>query len=179
MRSVVISYSFTGNNEMLASSIAKELKIDHIKIKEPKQRTNGAIAKDMLFNKIPKVEPLPESLKDYDLILFFGPVWMGHVASPLRAYLKYIKKNPIKYAFISISGGADGPNPKLNSELMKRVEYKPIVLIDNLIADLLPSNPKPTRKDTSNYHLNNKDIEKLTNSIMKTIEDKISILEEK
>ncbi len=171
MKMVVISYSFTGNNEALAERIAKEFKVEHIKIKEPKPRTNGAIAKDMLFNRTPQVQPTPERLENYDLILFLGPVWMGHVASPLRAYLKYLKTNPHRYAFISISGGADGPNLKLADELKKRVGKEPIALIDLHIADLLPSDPKPTRKDTSAYRLNDEDIRSLTNKIVKTLQE--------
>lgn len=173
MKTVVISYSFTGNNGALAESISKEFNVDHIKIKENNSRSNGTIGKDMLFKKTPLVEPTPEKLGNYDLILFQGPVWMGHVASPLRAYLKYLKTNPRDYAFISISGGADGPNPKLEGELIKTVGKEPVALIDMHIADLLPSNPKPTRKDTSSYLLNEKDIDRLTNTITKKIREQI------
>ena len=98
---------------------------------------------------------------------------MGQVATPLRAYLKFLKTNPIKYAFISISGGADGTNPKLAVEFKKTVEKEPIVLIDMHIADLLPSVPKPERKDTSDYRINNEDIKKLTSAIMKILRETI------
>lgn len=171
MKTVVISYSLTGNNEALANSIAKEFGVEHIKITESKPRAMGTIAKDMLFNITPKVKPIPETLDNYEQILFLGPVWMGHVAAPLRVYLKYLKKNPCKYAFISISGGADGPNPKLAGELKKRVGEEPIALIDLHIADLLPHDPKPTRKDTSKYRLNDIDVKSLTNTIMNILRE--------
>jgi hypothetical protein len=48
----------------------------------------------------------------FDLILFFGPIWMGQIATPLRAYLKHLKTNKGRYVFVSISGGAD--SAKLN-----------------------------------------------------------------
>jgi hypothetical protein len=70
-----------------------------------------------------------------------------------------IKTNRHRYAFISISGGADGPNPKLAGELEKRAGTEPGALIDLHIADLLPSDPKPTRKITSAYRINSEDIE--------------------
>jgi hypothetical protein len=94
---------------------------------------------------------------------------MGQVATPLRAYLKQIKTNQ-RYAYVSISGGADGPNPKLADELIKRTGQKPVALINLYIADLLPSDPKPTRKDTSAYQLNNNDVRKLTNETAKTLQ---------
>lgn len=173
MKIVVISYSLSGNNEALANSIAEEFAVEHIKITEPKPRTMGSIILDQIFNRTPQVQPIPDRLEKYDLILFFGPVWMGHVATPLRAYLKHLKTNLRRYAFISISGGADGANPKLAGELKRRVGTEPTALIDLHIADLLPSNPKPVRKDTSAYRINNGDIKKLTDTIVKTMRETI------
>jgi hypothetical protein len=173
MKIIVISYSLTGNNEALAKSIAEEFSAEHIKISELKHRTMGSIILDLIFNKTPQVQPIPDRLENYDMILFVAPVWIGQVATPLRAYLKHLKTNPCRYAFISISGGADGANPKLAGELKKRVGREPVALIDLHIADLLPSDPKPTRKDTSAYRINNGDIKKLTNTIVKTVRETI------
>lgn len=169
MKSVIISYSLTGNNEDLANSVAEELGIEHIKIKEPKRRTMGSIVLDIMTNRSPRVLPEPDTLNKVDLILFFGPIWMGHVATPFRTYFKHLKKNPCNYAYISISGGADGDNPKIEDELKKRVGKEPVALIDQHIVDLLPSDPKPVRKDTSSYRINNEDIKKLTNKIVKIL----------
>lgn len=169
----VVSYSFTGNNEALADSVAKELAVEHIKITDPKPRTMGTIVLDIMFNRIPQVQPTPH-LENYDLLLFFGPIWMGKVATPLRAYLKNLKTNHCRYAFISISGGADGANPKLADELKKRGGKDPVALMDLHIADLLPSDPKPERKDTSAYRINDQDIKKLTHTIVKTVRETIS-----
>jgi hypothetical protein len=174
MKIIVISYSLTGNNEALAKSIAEEFSAEHIKISELKHRTMGSIILDLIFNKTPQVQPIPDRLENYDMILFVAPVWIGQVATPLRTYLKHLKTNPCRYAFISISGGADGANPKLAGELKKRVGKEPIALIDLHIADLLPSDPKPTRKDTSAYRLNKVDIKKLTDTIVKTVRETIS-----
>ena len=98
---------------------------------------------------------------------------MGQVATPLRTYLKHLKTNSCSYAFISISGGADGANPKIADEMMKRTGNKPVALIDLHIAKLQPSAPKPVRKDTSAYRIDNKDINKLTDSVAKTLKETI------
>ena len=171
MKITVISYSLTGNNEALATSIASEFSAEHIRITESKPRTTGTIALDMLFNRTPKVNPTMINVEDNDLVIFVGPVWMGQVASPLRACFKHLKTSLGQYAFISISGGADGVNPKLGRELNKRVGKKPVAIIDLHIADLLPSDPKPTRKDTSFYRLNDEDVKSLTNTIVKTLRE--------
>lgn len=162
MKIKVISYSFTGNNESLACSIAQEFSAEHIKVSEPKPRTIGTIILDMLFKRIPRIQPSPAEMDGYDLILLLGPVWMGQVAAPLRSYLKHFKNHPANYAFISISGGADAGNGKLEGDLEKRAGIKPAAIIDLHIADLLPVSNKPERKDTASYKIDKNDITKLT-----------------
>jgi hypothetical protein len=173
MKILTVSYSFTGNNEALAKSVAKELTAEHLIVTEPKTRTMGGIVLDMLFNRTPKVQSLPNKLGDYDLILFFAPIWMGQVASPIRAYLKELRVNSGRYAFASISGGADGGNPKLMGELNKRTGREPIALIDLPITSLLPPDQHAARKDTSAYRIDEKDIKKLTDTILQALKDKI------
>jgi len=174
MKIAVISYSLTGNNDALASSVAKELAAEHIKITELKPRTTGSIIIDIIFNRTPRVQPIPDRLEKYDPILFVGPVWMGQAASPFRTYFKYLKSHPHKYSFASISGGAINTNPKLAGDLDKRVGSAPAALVDLHIADLLPPDPKPTMKDTSAYRINNGDIKKLTDKIVKNVREAIS-----
>ncbi|MNO48440.1 hypothetical protein D3C76_387750 [compost metagenome] len=173
MNIAVISYSYTGNNEALAGSVAKALSAEHIQISEARSRTMGSIALDMILSRTPLVHPAPETIGNYDFILFFGPVWMGHVAAPLRVYLKYLKSHPQRYGFLSISGGADGTNPKLTGDLRKRAGADPAVLIDLHIADLLPNSPKTARKDTSAYRLTDGDINQLTHTMMKKLREVI------
>ncbi|MNB86155.1 hypothetical protein D3C75_330920 [compost metagenome] len=170
MSVAIISYSFTGNNEALAVNVAKALSTTHIRIKEPKPRTTGAIIIDMMLNRAPQVKPAPDQLGTYDMLLFVGPVWMGHVAAPLRAYLKHLKSHPHRYGFLSISGGADGANPKLLQELRKRTGADPAVLLDLHIADLLPNKHQPAdRQATSAYRLNSGDLERLTQTVVEAL----------
>ncbi|MBN1498812.1 MAG: hypothetical protein JW982_01535 [Spirochaetes bacterium] len=166
MKTVVVSYSLTGNNNALAASIASELSAEHVKITELKPRTMGTIALNVLFNRTPKVN-LPEAgINDYDFVILAGPVWMGQAASPLRSHLKKLNAFSGKYAFVSISGGADGPNPKLEQELIKRTGKNPAAVIDLHIAGILPAEPKPQRKDTSKYILKEEDVKKLTDTAL-------------
>ncbi|MDZ4709824.1 MAG: hypothetical protein SH818_15600 [Saprospiraceae bacterium] len=169
MKINVISYSFTGNNDRLASSLASALGAEHLKIIEPKPRKMTTIFIDLLFNRTPPVQSPPDKTEGSDLILFFAPVWFGQVATPLRSYFNYYKTIPTPYVFISISGGADGGNPKLANELKKRMGRDPKALIDLHIADLLPRSPKPERKDTAAYQLTERDLSNLTDAIMKTL----------
>jgi hypothetical protein len=166
VKTVVISYSFTGNNKALAERLAAAIGAEHVRITEPKSRTTGTIAWDVLFNRTPKIDLPVESPEAVDWALFCGPVWMGQVATPFRACFKQLGPRISQYAFVSISGGADGPNPKLEGELEKRLGKKPACLIDLHIADLLPAEPKPTRNDTMAYRITDNDVSHLTDAVV-------------
>lgn len=170
MKTIIISYSYTGNNEALAKSVAKEFAVEHITITEPKKRSMLAIILDTIINRTPQIIPSPDIMKNYDLIIFVGPVWLGKIATPLRAYLNYLKTNPHRYAFVSISGGAGGSNPDLANELLKRTGKDPIALINLYIADLLPPDPKPTQQATMDYRITDIDIRYLTNKIVMSLQ---------
>ena len=172
MKTIVVSYSLTGNNNAFAGNVAKELGLVHVKITESKKRTTGSIIFDLILNRTPRVQSLPFNLDSSNLILFFAPVWMSQAATPLRACMKDLNANQ-RYAFISISGGADGPNMKLADDLKKRTGRDPVALLDLHIADLLPHDPKPTRKDTSAYKIKDGDIKKLTDYVVKALHEAV------
>jgi len=176
MKTTVISYSMTGNNDALAASLATALSANHVKITEPKRRTMVTIGLDMMFNRTPKIEMPAVEIGSDDLVLFVGPVWMGQIAAPLRACVKQLCPRIGRYAFISISGGADGPNPKLGDELKKRMLKEPVAVIDQHIADLLPQEPKPTRDDTSAYRITEQDAKKLTDTAIAALRKAIGDL---
>ena len=172
MNLVVVSYSLTGNNRALAQSVANKLQAKHIDIteKRTKKRTMGTCAKDLLFNLTPNTEPSADIIHRDDSVLLVGPVWMGSVATPLRAYMKRIKQLGCSYAFLTISGGADGHNLKLHSELTRRVKHAPLAVLDLTIADLHFQGANPTRDDTSRYQITKEDIEALTDQALPALE---------
>jgi hypothetical protein len=170
VNTTVVSYSMTGNNRALAQSVAKKLSAKHIDLTENKKRSMGTIVKDMLLGLAPRVEPAAETLTDGSAVILVGPIWMGQIATPLRSYMKRLKNLGCPYAFLTISGGADGPNVKLAGELKRRIKRDPAVVIDLLIAGLLPKEPKPRREDTSAYKLTEEDVAALTEKALSKLE---------
>jgi flavodoxin len=173
MKTVVMSYSLTGNNEALAKRIAEELKVEHIRITEPKKRTYGTIAADIISGRTPQTEPKPQVMSAYDLIIFVAPIWMGQPAFPMRSYLKQLKKYPQKYAYVSISGGAINNNQGLPKTLKSRTGVEAVTVIDLHIVDLLPPEPKPTPQVTSEYRLTAQDIENLTKRAVTMLKERL------
>lgn len=173
MNTIVVSYSLTGNNNALADSIAKALGVEHVSIWEQKSRNTGTIAADLLLGRTPRVTPDAGALDGRDMVIFVGPVWMKCVATPFRTFFKRLKESPRPYAYVSVSGGALGPNPNLAKELTKRLGRAPAVLIDMHIADLLPIE-KPSMKDTGDYRLTPEDNMKLTGRAVQELRDAIA-----
>jgi hypothetical protein len=161
MTTLVVSYSFTGNHEGLASRVAEMLGADHVRITESRRRAMMRIILDRLFDRVPDIHLPAMDVGAYDLVLFAGPVWMGLVASPFRACFDELGPALGSYAFLSISGGADGPNPEVAGDLTQRLGKAPVCLIDLYVADLLPPDPKPTRQDTMAYRINADEVERL------------------
>lgn len=162
MSIAVVSYSMTGNNEALASGLAKAISAEHIRITEPKKRNYGTITLDIVLNRTPSTLPAPQTLDKYDGIIFVAPVWMGQPAFPLRSYLNHLKKKPHKYGFASISGGSLNPNPHLGDNIIKRTGIAPSVLAVMYIADLLPKGIKIGPKAVEAYRLTDSDKDMLT-----------------
>ena len=169
MNIAVVSYSFTNNNERFAASLAAGLSAKHIRIQPSKPVTYGTLTMDLILGRTPTVAPSPESLSCFDLLILVAPIWMGQVAFPLRAYLAALKRRAQPYCFLSISGGADGVNPKVPDELKKRTGQAPVFVLDQHIRELLPAEPAPTRDDTSKYQLTDEDLAQITRKALEQL----------
>ena len=171
MKTIIISYSMTGNNKNLALRLSEEIDAKCFALTELKSRNMWTITWDVLFNRTPRIHSIQKNLEEYDLVIFTGPVWMGHVATPFRSIFKEYKNRIRKYMYISISGGADGDNLNLEKELIQRMGKAPELIIDLHIAQLLPGESKPERKDTMNYHITPEDVEVLIEKIKSRLKE--------
>lgn len=127
MKLVAVSYSLTGNNQLVAQKVAAGLGIEHIQVKEGKRRRASNTLLDIIFNRIPVVSPGPEVLAGCDFILFFAPVWMGQIATPLRSYLKYIGEHKQQYGLIAVCGGV---NRNLKARVTGYTGIEPAVFME-------------------------------------------------
>ena len=140
MNPVIISFSETMNNERVASQTAKDLNIDWIKLQETKKRKMMTDIFDVIFNRKPKLALDVRLLEPYDLIIFMGPVWIGHPATPFRRIFQYLKTHHKDYGLITVCGGNCDlvSNPKLKECLTKRTGYDPKFVKELKIFDLMP-----------------------------------------
>ena len=165
----IVSYSKTGRNQKVAQLLAEKMNVKQINISTEKEKTILSIILDFIFNRTPKVIPSVESLNEFDHIIFLCPIWMGEIATPLRQYLKSIRKSKKHFSFITLSGGADGRNENIEENLIKFTKQKPEFLLDYYVRDLLPQEPQPTKEQTQSYPMNEKEYQEIVNLIYKEI----------
>lgn len=165
----IISYSHSGNNNKLASALAQKLSANHLKITPQKQMNYFKIAIHMLCGIKPAINENVEHVPTDHLILFVSPIWMGQIASPLRRCFKQFKGKVNRYAFVSISGGALGPNPKIEAELTKRMGQVPLHVIDRQAVDFLQLDHKPTPKETDAYRFSDEDCATIVDEVVQLI----------
>jgi len=159
MKIAILSYSFTGNNKRFAEYLSRLIPADIIPVTPLHPVTYGSITLDLMLSRKPKTDFSAKALTPYDLVLIIAPIWMGQIAFPMRGCLDAFKASRTPYAFLSVSGGADGENPRVTAELTRRTGKAPAFVLDQHIRSLLPPIPAPTRDDTSKYALTEVDCE--------------------
>ena len=165
MKTLIVYYSFTNNNDLLARDIQEKLACDMVKIEEEKKRSGFTIFMDILFKRKPKIKQLHVFINDYDNFIFIAPIWAGRIASPLRSFLLMERANIDHYSFITVCGGMPGQKEKITSELTKLVQKAPQNVTELWINDLLPKDKKDTVKYTTAYRLKKTDLHAFNHEI--------------
>jgi hypothetical protein len=154
MKTLIVYYSLTENNEKLARMIGNELKCEILKIEEFKKRTWLTIFLDIIFNRLPSVKTAPYSLANYSHIIFIAPIWAAKIASPLRTFIRNEKLNVTSYSFITLCGGAKGQLEKIMVQLTGMLGKAPYAVAELSIQDVVPKGKNP-----GNYRVSDRDLQ--------------------
>ncbi len=159
MKTLIASFSLTGNNTVAARNLAATLGADHEDITAEREMGNFALALDALLNRRPAIAAPSHDPSQYDLVIVVGPVWMGKIASPIRSYLKRGRGSFNRVAFLSVCGGALGRNSSVPQQLERLLGTSPAAVTQLYINDLLPAEEQGDAKATSAYRVTEADLE--------------------
>lgn len=159
MKTLVVNYSLTENNKLLAEYICARLKADCDEIAVLGKMTGAAIFRDTFFNGKPALAPTKYNPAGYEMVVLIAPVWIGKIASPLRSYIKKYHSVLRDFAFMTISGGALGKNTKVQEELHKLAGKQPVETKQLYINDILPADEQNDQNKTSAYRLTQSDLD--------------------
>ncbi len=90
---LVIYYSFEGNTQLMAESMAQATHADILPITPEKEMTSKGFSKyiwggsQVVMKQKPAILPLQVDLKEYDLLLLGTPVWAWTYAPPIATLL--------------------------------------------------------------------------------------------
>jgi flavodoxin len=139
MKTLIVYYSLSSNNALLAKEIALRLNCDILRIEEVNRRTKFTILFDKVFNRTPKLKPHGIDLGMYRDFIFISPIWAGGLASPLKAFLMQERQHINQYSFISVCGGREGQREKIRAELISLIHQEPEKVTELWITDLIPA----------------------------------------
>lgn len=147
MKTLIVYYSFTGNNEALMLKLQERLNCDAIRIQTVRKRNGSSILWDIIFKRSPKLQAYNIPFSDYEHLVLVAPVWAGKIATPMQTFLKTEKKNILSYSFITLCGGAAGQKKKIDEYLKSTLLSKPRAVEELWVNDLL----RPEQKDTIKF----------------------------
>ncbi len=146
MKTLIVYYSRTGNNEKQAKLIAEKLDADSDKIIDLKNR-RGVLRSiiagfDAFLKRLTKIK-YDKNPEKYDLVIIGGPIWSGTMAPAIRTYLKENKsilKNK-NLAFFSIAGS------RKEQKLFRDMGYLTTQPVSKLILSEKQFNSNQYKKD--------------------------------
>jgi flavodoxin len=130
MKTLIVYYSFTGNNESLAKELRDRLGADLFRIETRRKTTLFSIVLDLLLNRTPEIKDFYHARNLYDKYIFISPVWAGRVASPMRAFLRKERLQIRGYSFITLCGGGEDQKARIYSDLVNIVGQIPEQVVE-------------------------------------------------
>ena len=125
MKTLVVYYSFTGNTEIAAKEIAKELKADLRKVEDLKPYSKvsayvkGSYAAKKGVNG--EIKPVSFSLAGYDKIFVGSPVWAWNPVPAMNTFISNADfKGKEVVTFVTMGGNAGKTLEIMNSKITAR-----------------------------------------------------------
>jgi len=114
MKTAVIYYSYDGNCKFAARQIGKFLNADVIEIQTVDKKKRRGFFKyffggtQVIFGKMPAIDPVDFNKEAYDLIIIGSPVWAASPAPALKVFLSKTDFSGKKIALFMCHGGGIG-----------------------------------------------------------------------
>lgn len=162
----IVYFSQTGNNQLLAESLAHRLRCGAFRIVEKHRRTALSTILDLAFGLSPALEPFPKPLEAYGHVILVGPVWASRLASPLRTFLAQHRQQLTDYSFITLCGyEREDQRRRLTDELTQRVGHPPRALCELRVADLLPRRDRASVGVVTPYRVSEEELAQFEEAI--------------
>ena len=145
IKTLVVYYSFEGNTQLVAETIAKILGADLLKLQPEKEiGTKGFMkyfwgGRQAVMKHKPKLLPIDKNPNDYDLLIIGTPVWAFTFTPPLRTLFE---EHPVQGKKIALFITHEGVPGKIFMHLQKLLSNNKICAELEILS--------PLKKDQEN-----------------------------
>ena len=170
MNTLIVYYSFSGNNRLLAQYLQDKLNCETYEVVERGHRSVFKIVLDLFFRNNPSVEKTNFSFEKYEHVIFIAPIWASRIGTPLRSMIKQHKSEINEYSFISFCGYHKvGQSTKIARELRSLVGKKADHIFELRVSDLFPKPKNLGAIALSRYKAKRKDLDLLKDELNKIV----------
>ncbi len=135
---LIVFYSLTGNNRLLAQHLSQILSADLEEVTETSARGKVSILLDLLFGRRSRIEALTLDPAAFAHVVFVAPVWDRHIATPMRAAMRLCAPGLTRYSLMSLCGQSrPGQADTLRREAEAETGAPPLQVVELWIAELL------------------------------------------
>jgi menaquinone-dependent protoporphyrinogen IX oxidase len=128
MKTLVVYYSLSGRTRALARALAQHLAADSEEIRCARYRPGFWVyvkgSYDSAAGRLPAIDKPERDPSHYDLVVVGGPIWAGHAAPPVRAYLRQQAGRISNVAFVLAHRGS--PPDKALQEMQACARVAPL-----------------------------------------------------
>jgi flavodoxin len=136
MKTLVLYYSFDGNTERMAKSVAEALDADLERLAPEKEiGTHGFMkyfwgGRQAMMRERPVLKPIQHRIEDYELIILGSPTWAFTFSPPMRSFLASQSLVGKKVGLLLCHGGgpknamADFRNAVAGATIVGSIDFK-------------------------------------------------------
>ncbi len=170
MSLLILLYSRTGNNRVLADLIAEKTHADIAEIHPVGWYPMLRVIWQMATGRRPRVRALQHDPGAYDRVLLMAPIWDMHVAFPMTEALRTNKAGIGSYDFVTFCGYIrDGQPDAARQELTQAVGHPPLHQMELHVGDLVPEDQREDPRKVSAKRVTRSDLDHFAAQIAQII----------
>jgi flavodoxin len=142
MKTLVVYYSHSGNNQLLAEELRERLGADLFRIETVRKTKAFSIFLDILLDRAPQIKDFFNGAYLYDHYVLVAPIWAGRIAAPMKSFILSERGRLDSYSFITLCGGATGKRAKVFNCLSRLTKQEPDQVMELGLKDFVAETKK-------------------------------------
>ena len=154
MRLLVLCFSSSGNNRLLARVLADRLEAELAEIRDARFFRLLHMPRDLKLDRHPPIKPIRQDPAGYDHVLFISPLFGSRIAAPMKTALSSWGLGVESYSFVTFCG-YDRPEQrdKVHQQLIELTGQPPAHMTALCVGDLVPESDRRKVFVVSNYRV--------------------------